>query len=92
MKIGQTVTIVSKDRQEQSAVIIAISGTGESGYKRLSLSWSDAGGKLHTAADVPNERDAKGGSFWREGAPREAQQAVEEEAAEAPKKAETGKK
>lgn len=96
MKQGQTVTLVT-DHQEYSAIIVAVTDSGPSGYKTLTLAWEDENG-AHSARDIVHERDqGQRSRFWREGNPRQNQAgtpavAVADEESAAPKKATTTKK
>ena len=58
MKAGKLVTFV-KGRSRSDAVIEAVTGSGPSGYKTLTL---NVGGK--TYKDVPHAGDDAGAGYW----------------------------
>ena len=64
MKAGSRVVYVNSSDNESEATVNEVTGTGESGYKVLSLT-PDGDSKVRE--NVPNERDAGAGkAFWRE--------------------------
>jgi len=70
MRAGQTVTYVDSSGREHRAMVTAVVGTGESLYKRVDLTFTDARGERQSRENVGHERDASGRAvFWREGMP-----------------------
>jgi hypothetical protein len=58
MKPGQEVTYVSSNDERHDAVVVAVVGTDESGYKRLDVSVDG-----QTFKDVPHLSD--GEAYWQ---------------------------
>jgi hypothetical protein len=66
MRIGKVCTYVDSKGVEHRAIILALTGTGPSLFKRLTVEYN--GG---VREDVAHENDAEGHVFWREGEPEE---------------------
>lgn len=62
MRHGSPALYVDSNGAEHDSMVTAVTGTGPSGFKRVSLVYDD-----QSREDVPHELDAaKGGVFWRE--------------------------
>ncbi len=63
MKQGVKVTYVEKNGHSHVATVEEVTGSGPSGYKVLTVSYT-AGKRETTVEDVVNERDDAGKGHW----------------------------
>ena len=63
MKAGAKVVYVDKGGHEHMARIVAVTGSGPSGYKVITVSYSARKREI-TVEDVVNERDSTGDGHW----------------------------
>ena len=63
MRAGKSVTYVDKSGRKHNATVTAVTGTGLSGYKVLSLEYV-IGKRSVAIEDAPHEGDHSGGGYW----------------------------